>query len=352
MPEDRSRANRERLDRLKNPDRYTDSEPAETTTPKTESLDTTKYRRSRYRRKPLINSRRIDLQRLKPPPRSIALTLRLRVFLGGWMQQFGWAFFGFGMIFFWIFGMQADVAWPLLSGTTQTTTAVVTSYHKTTASEGGSDTSPGTPVYSTQYDFQVDGQKYTGESFATGRYRQQGQTVEVEYSINDPVRSRIVGMRNTRFGPAAIFVVLFPIIGAIFISIGIRTGLKSLYQIKNGNLAYGTLTKKFATGTRINEQTVYALQFTFKDRVGREAIAEARSHQPQCLEDEAEEPLLYSENRKGKVDAVMLDGIPGRPTAGQTGQLVCESPAEVVTVLILPLLTLIGHGSYLYFAVL
>ena len=41
---------------------------------------------------------------LSDPPRSVPLSVRLRVLTGGFHSQFGWLFFGFGMVFVWAFG--------------------------------------------------------------------------------------------------------------------------------------------------------------------------------------------------------------------------------------------------------
>jgi uncharacterized Rmd1/YagE family protein len=45
-----------------------------------------------------------------PTPRAVPLSVRLRVLFGGFNNQFGWIFFGFGLIFVWGFAIHADVA--------------------------------------------------------------------------------------------------------------------------------------------------------------------------------------------------------------------------------------------------
>ncbi len=44
------------------------------------------------------------------PPRHVPRSLRLGMLLGGFFNQLGWFIFGFGMIFYWIFVVQADFA--------------------------------------------------------------------------------------------------------------------------------------------------------------------------------------------------------------------------------------------------
>ena len=53
---------------------------------------------------PKKEEREVPLPLLVPPPREVPTGLRLMVLFGGALTQFGWVFFGFGMIFVWAFG--------------------------------------------------------------------------------------------------------------------------------------------------------------------------------------------------------------------------------------------------------
>jgi hypothetical protein len=64
------------------------------------------------------------------------------------------------------------------------------------------------------------------------------------------------------------------------------------------------------------------------------------------LEDEPEEPLLYDPLLPSY--AVMLDDLPGSPRIDDAGNIKCKSPAAAILLLIIPLATLLGHGTYLY----
>lgn len=334
---DRSDANRERLERLRHPERYADQAEREPVTVRPATLEQRVTRRA-----PMIDpQRKARLQRLERPPRSVSLGLWLRTVLGGWIQQFGWLFFGFGMVFFWAFGMQADVGWGLLAGETATVQGQVTDWRKTASSENE------TSVYETRYRFELDGQAYTGRSYATGRYESDGSRVTVEYAINDPQRSRIQGMRSKQFSAMALFVIIFPAIGLVFVLAGLRYGLRAARLLKVGEVAFGKLVNKTATNTRINEQTVWKLEFEFQTISGRRGLAEARSHVPASLEDEAEEPLLY--DRDDPTKAVMLDGVPGNPEVTADRRLVLGSASGLLMVVALPALSLAGHGGWLYF---
>lgn len=348
----RSESNRERLERLRNPDKYRGETDATSAgdTPSDRHVRPGTLEEKLTRRPPLINKRRIQLQRLDRPPRSISPALWLRTVLGGWLQQFGWLFLGFGMIFFWGFGMQADIGWPLLAGETAIAEARVTGYRETNASEGGSDSSPGTPIYATQYEFTANGHSYQGESFATGSYRRSGERREVEYSTGNPARSRLVGMRSKMFGAAAIFVVIFPALGLGFVLFGMRFGLKAAKLLRIGLVAYGRLVSKQTTNTTINDQPVYNLTYEFKTRSGVSMRASARSHVPEALEDEAEEPLFYDPD--DPANAVLLDAVPGEPDIRDNGDLSLGSFTGLLKVLLLPFLTVVGHGCYVAFGLM
>ena len=346
LREKETAANRERLDRLRHPERYRNRPAPEAST----QAEPATFEQRVTRRPPLIDKqRRLQLQLLDRPPRSLSAGLWLRTVLGGWLQQFGWAFFGFGMVFFWAFGMHAEVGWPLLAGETATVEAVVTGYRQTGASEGGSDSTPGTPVYATQYRFRLAGQEYAGESYATGDYHQQGHRVTVEYSVANPQRSRIRGMRSKTFGAMAMIVVIFPLLGLIFVIGGMRYGLRSVRLLRIGVVGFGRLVSKTATNTRINEQTVWRLEYEFATRSGQRVRASARSHVTELLEDEAEEPLFY--NPDHPEHAVLLDAVPGGPEVSK-GRLVLRTPASLLSILALPLLTVVGHGCYILFGLM
>jgi hypothetical protein len=78
---------------------------------------------------------------------------------------------------------------------------------------------------------------------------------------------------------------------------------------------------------------------------GPAATARPHTHDPQKLEDDAQERLLYHPDRPAR--AVMLDSLPGAPKVDETGHF---KPAGVWTLalILLPLATLVGHGCYLW----
>jgi hypothetical protein len=244
------------------------------------------------------------------------------------------------MIFVWIFALQSDItSLFLFSFQTNTTQGFVEGVVET----GGSEND--TAIFEVSYTyFDQLGRQQSGKSFSTGYPVVSGQ-VTVEYLDGFPSISRVEGLRRKPFGAFALIAVIFPLVGSAFISVGIRFGLKANRLLAQGRIGFGKLVSSSATGTRINDQPVIKLIFSFTAVDGDEYEAVAKTHQPTDLKDEAEEPLLYDE--ADPYYAVMLDDLPGSTEFNPSGQLLPASVWEVAKALIIPALTVIGHGTYL-----
>jgi hypothetical protein len=277
---------------------------------------------------------RIDINRFIP------VTTKWGVLFGGFMNQFGWAFFGFGLIFFWIFAMNADLSFLHFSGEIITVEGKVTNSSKTGASVNE------IPVYEVHYTFgNGDADAYNGISYSTGRALQSGETVSIEYPEGKPRYSRIKGMRRQLFGPVILFVLIFPVIGLVFIFYGMKKSLQAIRLLQYGRLAKGTLISKVPTRTSINNQIVYNVMFRFTDHLGREWDVSAKTHLPHLLEDEAEERLLYfPANPK---NAVMLDSLPSAGLINDDDRIKELPLKPSLARLIIPLVTIVGHGLYI-----
>jgi hypothetical protein len=272
--------------------------------------------------------------------------VRLRLLFGGFLNQFGWIFFGFGMIFVWIFGFNTDpTAWLDFRGDLEEVQGVISRCEDTGASEGGGEHSEGTPIYAHHYEFETAGQKCEGVSYSVGGRSEAGTNVTIEFPPGRPARSRIKGMRTAMFPIFVLFVVLFPLIGLCFMLAGFRKGRKAVRLLANGEQALGVLKSKESTSTRINDRPVYKLTFEFTDQTGQTHEAMAKTHEPERLQDDADEPLLYDPLRPSC--ATMLDHLPGAPRVDEMGQIQTQSPLKSLLVTIVPALSIIGHGLYL-----
>ncbi len=282
------------------------------------------------------------------PPRSVPVPVLVQVLLGGFGNQFGWLFFGFGMIFVWAFGAFASLT-PVYFWLSRVETApgVVAEVHSTHASEND------VTVYTNQYVFRVERleAEFRGESYTTGRKFSVGDPVMVEYLSRSPQTSRIQGERSSLFAPWVLcFVGIFPAVGLAFIAVNMQRGVKGSQLLRYGKLTGGKLIDKRPTNTRINEQMVYKLTFEFVADDGQRHTVTANSHQPENLEDETLEKVLY--NPYNPKSAVVVDNLPGAPAIDEFGQIQSAGLFKSMAALILPALTLLGHGGILLFMLL
>ncbi len=277
---------------------------------------------------------------LAGPPRGVPLLVGLRVLFGGVLSQMGWFFFGFGMIFVWVFTLSSDLTgWYVFRGALEKAEGRITASRKTRMSVND------TPVWEYSYQFTAaDGRSYEGKSYKTGGGERTGRAVQVEYRNGRPEASRIEGMRRGTVGLIGVFPVLFPAVGLAMVAGSARKGLKGLRLLREGHSAKGRLVGKEATNTKINEQVVYRMTFEFEAYDGRTYEAEARTHVPGVLEDEAEEPLLY--DPADPSCAVMLDDLPGSPRIDEHGQIRCAAAPLAFASVLIPAVSILGHVTY------
>lgn len=255
--------------------------------------------------------------------REVPLSSKLTAFFGAGMQQFGWSFFAFGMIFVFAFGIEANLsALVHFRGEMSRVDGVVVSVAKTRYSEGNRASKPGKSrgktVFECRYTFDSDGQSYTGSSFSKVQGYAEGQRVQIEFPVGKPGASRIVGMRATPFGHGVLMVMLFPFVGLCFVVPGLFSGRKNLRLMVRGVLAKGKLISKVKMDVQIDSKFVYRLTFQYTDQKGALHQVQTRTHHPAKLEDDAEEYLLYDADRPSQV--VFVDALPGTPILGKNGR--------------------------------
>ena len=277
------------------------------------------------------------------PTRRVPVSTRIAVQFGGFFVQFGAAFFAFGMIFWWVFGAHSDVtSWYKFMGDLQTTQGTVTQVEDTGISEGGSDSSPGTPIYRVAFEFELNGVQYASDCYGTGYSPSRGTTVSVEYVADDPITSRIEGTRKSALGFIGLLVAIFPLTGLTFMTIGMMRNAGAARIIGVGRLARGRLVSKEPTNTRINKQTVYKYTFEFEDEHGATHQVTGRTHHTSLLEDEETERLIYNPAKPD--DGVLIDTLPGRPTVSDDGQF-SSVGVRALVLMILPVGGIVVHGA-------
>jgi len=271
---------------------------------------------------------------LPAPPRAVPLSLRVVNFFNG-LAQLGWGLFGFGFLFFVMFGLNADFSFITFRNPEGRTTGRVTRVEDTRASENDSR------IRASHYQYSVAGTSFEGKSYTTGSAPSAGDAVEVEYDEDRPERSRIIDMRRAMFGVwAAPVSAIFPLIGLILLVFGTRSGIRRNHLLRHGIIAAGTLKRKLATNVRINGRQVFELIFEFTDRHGQRREASARTADTHRLEDEATEPLFYDPSRPER--AYVLDEAPARPRFEMNGDMVGR-PGAAIASLILPTIVI---GAY------
>ena len=260
------------------------------------------------------------------------------------MTQFGAAFFSFGMIFCWIFIGMADVPGTFrFIGSPAIATGTVTRVIETSAKENKSR------IYEIEYRFTDSaGAARSGTSYSAYDVPSPGQTVRVEYVAGDPDTNRIEGMRRAEMPIFVIFVVIFPIVGALIGIAGIRAGRRRLRMLYVGRMARGKLVAKEPTNTKINKQTVYKLTFEFTTPDGRVGRVSDKTHETARLEDEAEELLLY--NPDNLEEGAAIDALPGGVKMNDAGEITEYSAPRALLLMLLPVGGLTLHalvGMYL-----
>ena len=126
---------------------------------------------------------------LYAPPRVVPLSVRLRLLFGGFTNQFGWLFFGFGLIFVWVFGgSQALYNLIFFNGALNMVEGRISEVVETSVSINDE------PVYEYRYSYVVNDQRYEGASRAFyGEYAPGDQAV-IAYTERNHTRSRAVGL--------------------------------------------------------------------------------------------------------------------------------------------------------------
>lgn len=284
----------------------------------------------------------------KPAPalRSVPISAKLAVLFGGVLQPVGWLVIGFSMIFVWAFAMNADFSsLSQFGGELTETRATVTASERTSFSEGGSNTNPGTPIYRVSYSFTEGGQTWEGESYTLGSGYSVGSSAPVEFPAGKPSVSRIVGARGAPFGVAVLFVLVFPIVGFVLVLIGFRGGLSRAILLNRGKLARGRLTDKQATATKVNDQTVYRMTFEFEAEDGRTHTCEARTHNTHLLEDEENGELILYHPANPK-HSFAVDLLPAGVKITEEGEYKVPSMGALLFALLPPFLAVGIHGTY------
>jgi hypothetical protein len=272
---------------------------------------------------------------LEPPPRGVPGGIRRKLLFGGAINQMGWLFFGFGVLFFWFLALNSEIwSYVLFSGQTGRATGLVTSVVDTRSSESRRR------IYAVDYAFSVAGTKHRGTSYTSVPSSDAGAVVDIEYRKSSPQISRIRGMRRYRFSAWAFVCTIFPLVGLGLVVRGLRRGLRDIDVLARGRAAMGVLIAKEPNGVEVNNRSMYDLTFRFRTDDGAEHRGEVSALHTIPIEDEPEERLLYDPRHPERI--VVVDNLPGaasidergRLTGGGSGVLVLLAPALAAAILL------------------
>lgn len=271
---------------------------------------------------------------LPPPPRDIPWTVVAQLRFGGVLGTLGWAFFALGLLMSSIFVSQsvlATVGW-FSAGITRMR-GEVTTVEATSMQENRST------VMAVEAMFEHEGRRHVVRSYTLGGTPEVGDPVEVEVEKGRPEHARIAGMRTRPFDGFVAFVLIFPLIGLVLASVQLFRARRPIDLLRRGLVGKATLVEKHPTNTRINKRTVYRMVFSYQDEREQTFRVEARTHQPELLEDEAHEQVLYDPHRPGY--ATLVDHLPGAPRVDAQGRIVPGDRFKAFVALLLPALAVL-----------
>lgn len=282
------------------------------------------------------------------PPRQLSLYSQAIILFSGIYAIIGWAFFCFGMIFFWLFTYNSTIMnvfnapkkWEAHRG-------IVIKVEATNSTENEEE------IFKLYYKYTLAGNEYGGRSYLKDSDFEAGKEVPIEYNEKLPEQSRIIGGRTKLFGWWAIFASVFPAIGLILIYISFKNNQKSLNLIKNGVFTTGKMLSKEPTGgnVEINEidYPIYKYEFEFELQ-GRKFTSTCQTHKTNQVEDEIQEFILYQPSNPDY--SMVYDAIPNAPTFNNHGQMEDISFSKWY-ILIAPTLSFLIHlplGWYMMFS--
>ena len=272
------------------------------------------------------------------PPRQLSLYSQAIILCSGIYAIMGWIFFGFGMVFFWVFTWNSTcMNWFNSSKNWEKHNGIVKKVEATNASENEEQ------IYKVYYIYNISGTEYGGKSYYTDSDYGKDDEIIIEYNEKLPEQSRGVGGRTRLFGWWAIFAAIFPLIGLGMIYLSLRENQKALHLIKNGVFTTGEMLSKEPTGSSVEingtDYPIYKFEFEFEWQ-GQKYISACKTYKTEGIEDEEKEFILYQPSNP-TYNAV-YDGIPNAPTFNHHGQIE-NIPIQKSYFLIAPVLSLLVH---------
>lgn len=240
------------------------SDPNPTPTPNSTPNANTKSKSSTIAAKPQPKNPSPVARMRKVPPAAY-----LKLFLGGFLIQFGWLFLGISIALLWYCLLIADISNKYyFGGNLETAAGVITASKTTGFRSGGNGSNKGAPFYANHYSFVAgNGNEYKGVSYEIGLQIGKGEKVEIEYPKNNPAVSRIQGMRwQCGTGKTGLIpiVAVFLIFSAGLILAGVMLGVKKYRLLAFGRITTCWVKARTRTNGMVGDQYIYHIRFEFK----------------------------------------------------------------------------------------
>ena len=257
--------------------------------------------------------------------REVSLPLRLKILFGGSIIQVLYGVFSFLMIFVFVFVRDADFSDFTLASSVNTKGSI------TNITETNSRVNR-RYVFAFDYTFLVNDKIYNNTSFSTDKPKT--NEVTVEYSAKNPRNSRIMGMRQKTFPIYVALIGIFPIVILLILFFGLKSNLKAISLLKNGEIGYTKLLRTETTNVRVNNRPVIRLFYEFEDKNGKKYEFSYKSHEPEKITDEAQEMLFYDANNPKR--NVLKDSLVTKIVLKDNNSFKSPSFFQAIILLILP----------------
>lgn len=289
------------------------------------------------------------------PPRHVHWNISVCELFGG-IAQLGWFALGFGLMFVWVFTLKMDFSQPVFWGGADILPG------KILKSEGTKFSIDRSAVYGFTYTFKDSkGIPQKGISYSNWQRYKPGDTCIIEVARFNNSLTRIQGTGRTPVGLFGLFPVLFLIIGLMMVLSRFRKGFRTIRLLSKGCFAYASYThtekasdliktraRSSPKATEENGRIVYRVYHTFETIDGQKYEIYTDTSYPKDLHDQKQELLVYNPNNPS--DAILLDSMISKIRPAENGQLVIHGmkPLSALLFLIIPILTIAGHGWYIY----
>jgi len=242
---------------------------------------------------------------LAPAPRAIPTSLRYRVLLGGFLPIIAWPMLAIGGFLSTVFTGNSEFATGYrFAGELAEVEGHVTATDETNMRHNNRT------VMEVRFDYRVQGKDLASRSFTRERVPEVDSSVVVEYRIDEPQIARIKGMGSAPFPALSSITMLFPTVAIVFLMIAYFRGKKRVQLMREGMSAWGLLTDKEPTNTRINNQRVHKLTFAFVDDNGEQRTATDRTHKSEFYSDQIARHVLWDPHSQ---ESCIVELIPGKP---------------------------------------